>query len=163
MQIATNAALIINGDFGLDILNGGFGWLYSKSSDVSLALDPVEHHTSHRSLRIVFDGSGIDDAGMRQPVAVQPNTTYEFSAYYKAAKIEGAGGLHLSVIDGYSAKPYLVSDPLINVDFWKPSSGKFTTGPDTRLVAIAIQRIPAGHPLRGTLWIDGLQMMEVHP
>jgi hypothetical protein len=155
--------LIINGDFGLDILNGGFGWFYSKSADVSLALDPTEHHTSHRSLRIVFDGSGIDDAGIKQFVAVEPETTYEFSAYYKAHSMEGAGGAHLSVLDAYSSTPYFVSEPLTDADFWKASGGRFTTDSSTRLVTVLIQRIPAGHPLRGTLWVDGLQMTEVRP
>src|SRR5579872_6059925 len=37
--------LLVNGDFALPVLNGGFDWLYEKSSDVSLALDPVESYS----------------------------------------------------------------------------------------------------------------------
>jgi tetratricopeptide (TPR) repeat protein len=155
--------LVINGDFGLDILNGGFGWLYSKSSEVALALDPTEYHTSHRSLRVVFDGSSIGDAGIRQLVAVEPGKTYEFSAFYKARAMEGAGGVHLSVLDAYSGEPFFVSEPLTDADFWKAVSGRFEMSSTGKLVALEIQRIPAGHALRGSLWLDGLQMSEVRP
>ncbi len=58
--------LVVNGDFSLPVLNGGFDWLYEKSSDVSLALDPTESHSGHRSLSIIFDSRGMEDAGIRQ-------------------------------------------------------------------------------------------------
>ena len=83
--------LIVNGDFSLDVLNGGFDWQYRKQPSVSLTLDTSDFHAGHRSLSIGFDGPGVDEAGIYQIVAVQPNTTYEFSAYYKNGEIEGAG------------------------------------------------------------------------
>ena len=75
--------LIVNGDFSLNVLNGGFDWQYHQSKEVSLALDPTQSHGGHRSLLITFDARKIDDAGIGQLVPVKPSTRYDFSAYSK--------------------------------------------------------------------------------
>ena len=49
---------------------------------------------------------------------------------------------------------YFASDELKNADFWKQVSGSFTTGPDTKLLLLRMQRDPPGMPIRGKLWID---------
>src|SRR5579862_234304 len=83
--------LIVNGDFNLNVLNGGFDWQYHQSKEVALALDPTQSHGGHRSLLITFDAQKIDDAGIAQLVPVQPSTSYDFSAYFKAGDMQGAG------------------------------------------------------------------------
>src|SRR5581483_11946145 len=83
----TDENLLVNGNFSLPILDGGFDWTYQTSSAVMLALDPVETHSGPRSLRIFFEGAGIQDAGISQIVAVEPNTEYVFSGYYKAEEM----------------------------------------------------------------------------
>ena len=47
--------LIVNGDFSLDVLNGGFDWQYQKQPSVTLTLDPSDFHGGHRSLLITFE------------------------------------------------------------------------------------------------------------
>ena len=67
--------LVVNGDFSLDVLNGGFGWLYRQSRDVSFALDPTQPHSGNRSLRMAVRKSrGLEDAGLQQLIPVQPRT-----------------------------------------------------------------------------------------
>src|ERR1039458_7687660 len=95
--VPTRNNLIVNGDFSLDVLNGGFDWQYQKQQSVNLTLDPSDFHGGHRSLLITFDGPGVIDAGIRQFIVVQPSTTYQFSAYYKNGEIEGAGGPHFTI------------------------------------------------------------------
>ena len=96
--LPSTANLIVDGTFSLDVLNTGFDWQYQKQSGVTLMLDPSTFHAGRRSLLITFDGPGINDAGLFQFVPVQPNTTYEFSAYYKnGPELEGAGGPHFTV------------------------------------------------------------------
>ena len=58
--------LIVNGDFGLDILNGGFDWTYQTQPGVKLLLDASDFREGERSLSITFEGPGISDAGIRQ-------------------------------------------------------------------------------------------------
>ncbi len=152
--------LIINGDFSMNVLNGGFDWQYHQSKEVALALDPTQSHGGHRSLLITFDAQKIDDAGIGQLVPVQPSTGYDFSAYFKASDIQGAGGPRFAIQDLYTANTYFASDELKNADFWKEVSGSFTTGPDTRLLLLRIQREPPGMPIRGKLWIDTVRLVE---
>ncbi len=151
--------LVVNGDFSLNVLNGGFDWQYRQSSEVSLALDPTQSHGGHRSLLITFDARKINDAGIGQLVAVQPSTSYDFSAYYKADDIQGAGGPRFAVQDLYTEATYFSSDELKNADFWKEVSGTFTTGPDTKLLLVRIKREPPGMPIRGKLWIDAVRLV----
>ncbi len=153
--------LVVNGDFSLDVLNDGFDWRSQKVSGVTLARDPSQSHSGHHSLAISFDGSGVADAGIWQMVPVEPSTAYDFSAYYKANGIEGAGGPRFSIQDAYSDTLLFSSEDLNNADFWKYVNGRVVTGPTTQLILIRIQRVPAGSPIRGTLWIDGVHLVAM--
>src|SRR5271165_4675011 len=152
--------LIVNGSFSLDVLNAGFDWQYQKQSGVALTLDPSDFHSGRRSLLISFDGPGINDAGIYQLVAVQPNTTYDFSAYYKNGELEGAGGPHLTIQDMYSQAVYFDSDEMKESGFWKSVDGEFTTGADCKLVVLHVRRLPEGSPIRGKLWIDDFHLVR---
>ncbi len=150
--------LIVNGDFSLDVLNGGFDWQYDKQPSVTLNLDPSDFHSGRRSLLITFDGPGVTDAGIRQFIAVQPNTSYDFSAYYKNGEIEGAGAPHFTIQDAYTREIFYDSDELKEAGFWKSATGEFTTGTDTKLVILHIRRLPEGSPIRGKLWVDDFRL-----
>src|SRR5712671_836128 len=152
--------LIVNGNFSLDVLNGGLDWEYQKQQSVALTLDQSEFHGGRRSLLITFDGPGIVDAGIAQMIAVQPNTAYEFSAYYKNGEIQGAGGPHFTIEDMYDHTVYYDSDELKEAGFWKSVNGGFTTGADCKLLILHVRRLPAGSPIRGKLWIDDLHLAK---
>jgi len=152
--------LVVNGDFSLPVLNGGFDWIYYRSQDVSLALDPTQSHSGHRSLAIRFDSRGIEDAGIRQLIPVEPNTTYEFSANFKSQDLEGAGGPRFVIQDVYSEAIYFAGENMKDADFWKPVSGTLTTGPEARLVVLRVQRDPPSQAIKGKLWIDGVRLVQ---
>jgi tetratricopeptide (TPR) repeat protein len=154
--------LVVNGDFSLPVLNGGFDWLYEKSSDVVLALDLTESHSGHRSLSIAFDSRGIEDVGIRQLVPVEPNTKYEFSAYFKSEGLQGAGGPRFLLEDRFTQESYFASEELKDADFWKQVGGTFSTGANTRLLVLRIQRVPPGNAIRGKLWIGDVQLTQRH-
>ncbi len=152
--------LIVNGTFDLDILNGGFDWQYQKQRSVTLTLDPSDFHGGRRSLLVTFDGPGVTDAGIYQFVPVQPNTAYEFSAYYKNGDLEGAGGPHFTLQDFYTSAVLYDSDELKDAAFWKSATGEFTTGADSRLLLLHIRRLPEGSPIRGKLWVDDFRLVR---
>jgi tetratricopeptide (TPR) repeat protein len=155
--------LIVNGDFSLEILNGGFDWQYRRTPGVTLALDPTEARSGSKSVRISFDGSGVADAGLRQFVSVRPGTQYQFSAYYKTEEIDGAGGARFALADPYTATTLLMSDDLRHDRSWTQVNGSFVTGPDAHLVVFEILRVPEGSPIRGKLWIDDLKLVAADP
>lgn len=152
--------LLVNGDFSLDVLNGGFDWTHRPVAGVSVALDAGETHSSSRCLRIILDGAEIADVGISQLVNVEPNTRYDFTALYKAREMDGAGAMQFAIRDAYRSTPLFVSEDLRDVDFWKNAGGTFTTPPDTHLVIVQVIRVPAGRPIRGKLWIDGLRLVH---
>jgi len=156
--LPTDDNLVVNGDFSLDILNGGFDWTYYSRTGVRPLLDPSTFRAGHRSLSLMFEGPGINDAGIYQLIPVRGGTTYDFSVYYKSADFEGAGGPEIVLRDAYTNAPLFASDPLTDADFWKEVHSKITTPDSTVLLRLAIERFPAGSPIRGKLWLDDFQL-----
>jgi len=156
--LPSSSNLIVNNNFNLKVLNAGFDWQYQKQSSVTLTLDPSDFHAGRRSLLIAFDGPGIVESGIYQLVAVQPNTTYDFSGYYKTGEFEGAGGPHFTIQDMYTQAVYYESEELKDTGFWRSADGKFTTGPDCKLIVLHVRRLPAGSPMRGKLWIGDFHL-----
>jgi len=152
--------LIVNGDLEQDVLNAGFDWTYEKRPDIDLALDPVHTQAGRRSLLIDINSHGLKDVGVTHLIAVQPNTAYKFSAYFKADGIEGVGGPRVAILDQFSNETYFVSDYLADVDYFKPMGGEFTTGPNTKLLVLRVQRDPPGSPMKGKLWLDGVHLVQ---
>jgi tetratricopeptide (TPR) repeat protein len=156
--LPTEDNLIVNGDFGLDILNGGFDWTYVNRTGVRPLLDASDFREGRRSLSLTFEGPGISDAGIQQLIPVHGGTTYDFSAYYKSADFEGAGGPQIVLRDAYTNAPLFASDPLNDADFWKEVHSKITVPSSTALLRLVIERFPAGSPIRGKLWLDDFQL-----
>ncbi len=156
--LPTEDNLVVNGDFSLDVLNGGFDWTYENRTGVEPLLDPSEFHQGHRSLSLTFEGPGITDAGIQQLIPVHGATTYDFSAYYKSKEFEGAGGPQIVLRDAYTGVPLYASDALKDADFWKEVHSKVTTPDSTNLLKLAIERFPAGSPIKGKLWVDGFEL-----
>ena len=152
--LPTDDNLIVNGDFSLDILNGGFDWTYVNRTGVQPLLDPSNFREGHRSLSLTFLGPGINDAGIQQLIPVQGATTYDFSAYYKSADFEGAGGPQIVLRDAYTGTPLYVSATLNDADFWKEAHSKVTTPASTNLLVLSIERFPPGAAIKGKLWLN---------
>ena len=156
--LPTEDNLVVNGDFSLDILNGGFDWNYVNRTGVRPLLDPSDFHQGRRSLSLTFEGPGINDAGIQQLIPVHGATTYDFSVYYKSADFEGAGGPQIVLRDAYTGTPLYASDSLNDADFWKEVHSQVTTQDSTNLLRLAIERFPAGAAIRGKLWLDNFQL-----
>jgi len=156
--LPTQDNLVVNGDFSLDILNGGFDWTYVNRIGVQPLLDPSAFRQGDRSLSLTFEGPGIHDAGIQQLIPVHGTTTYDFSVYYKSANFEGAGGPQIVLRDAYTGVPLFASDPLNDADFWKEVHSKVTTPQSTTLLLLGIERFPSGSPIRGKLWLDNFEL-----
>jgi hypothetical protein len=139
-------------------LNGGFDWTYVNRAGVRLLLDSSDFRHGNRSLSIAFEGPGVSDAGVQQLIAVHGQTAYDFTAYYKAAEFQGAGGPQIVLRDAYTGAALFTSEPLNDADFWKPVHAKLTTSATTNLLALRIERLPAGSPIRGKLWLDNFEL-----
>jgi hypothetical protein len=122
------------------------------------ANDTLERRGRHSEAAIAFDGAGIRDAGFYQVIPVQPDIEYEFGMFYKSGEIQGAGGPVVTIRDVYSGQSFFTSEELKNSEVWKPVGGSFTTGPDTHLLMVRVERIPPGDVIRGRLWVDDFDL-----
>ena len=129
-----------------------------ESNGVKPLLDPSDFRQGQRSLSLTFEGPGINDAGIQQLIPVHGATTYDFSAYYKSAEFQGAGGPQIVLRDAYTGAPIYASDTLNDADFWKEVHSKVTTPDSTNLLLLAIERFPAGSPIRGKLWLNDFEL-----
>ena len=150
--------LVVNGDFSLDVLNGGFDWTYITRVGVRPELDASDFRQGHRSLSLTFEGPGINDAGIQQMIPVRGGATYDFSAYYKCSDFQGAGGPVIVLHDAYTDAVLYASDPLKDADFWKEVHSQITVPTTTPLLRLAVERSPAGSPIRGKLWLDDFRL-----
>jgi hypothetical protein len=126
-------------------------------------LDPSDFRQGHRSLSLTFEGPGINDAGIQQLIPVHGATTYDFSAYYKSAEFQGAGGPQIVLRDYYTRAPLYASDPLTDADFWREVHSKVTVPNSTNLLLLSIERFPAWAAIRGMLWLDDFQLSPENP
>lgn len=155
-----NENLVINGGFELRLLNDGFDWHYDKRPHAALALDASDFHGGSRSMAISFDGLDVNEIGVEQWVPVQPDASYDFSAYFKVENLEGAGGPVFLVQDQQSAEVYFTSSFLMGAEIWREVTGTFHTGKDAKMVSLRLVRTPANNAIKGKLWIDDVQIVR---
>jgi tetratricopeptide (TPR) repeat protein len=146
--------LVVNGGFEEKPLNRGFDWWYEAHPHVTLALDAEQPHGGRRSLSITYDGEKAVDSGLSQFIAVDPNTSYHFSAYVKTADIFAAHGPQFVIRDAYTKSLLLLTEEVLGTISWRQVSGSFKSGPSTNLVLLKILRAPDAGRITGKLWID---------
>src|SRR5208337_570532 len=101
---------------------------------------------------------------MAQPLTTSPPTTNRRSLRARAgprsfcATHTPACRCMIVLRDAYTGVPLYASDPLKDADFWKEVHSKVTTAESTNLLKLAIERFPAGSPIRGKLWLDGFEL-----
>src|SRR5580692_3451469 len=92
-------SLVWDGGFESNIAKGGFTWYYpSFIGGVQVTLDTKEKHSGNRSLRLTFNGlRNVDFNDACQYVAVQPSTSYRFSAWVRARDISTDQGVRFGL------------------------------------------------------------------
>ena len=151
--------LVRNGGFEADFLNGGFEWRYAQIPQADVSFDASERHSGSRSLRIEFAGPPIEDVAVYEYAPVEPNTAYRLSAFVETREIISASGPRLAVEDSSTKKILATTDEFQDSSRWKQSNAEFVTGPDTRLVTIRIVRTPGNLLIKGTLWLDDIELV----
>jgi len=151
--------LLVNAGFEKPVLNGGLDWRYRQGRAVNLSLDNDQAHSGKASLAVNFSGATAD-IGIAQIVAVEPNTTYDFSAFAKGHGLEGAGGPQFEIQDAYTLERLLLTDDLTDTFNWRLIEGNFHTGAGTKLVMVRVVRVPGNTLIRGKLWIDDLSIRK---
>jgi tetratricopeptide (TPR) repeat protein len=157
-------SLVWDGGFEGPLLNGGFAWRYVPTAGAQVDLDEQTVHSGGRSVRVVFDGSqNADFSDLWQYVVVQPNTRYTFNSYLRTQDLTTDSGVRFEIIDANRVSDLNVLTPgATGTQPWTLDEVGFTTGPNTRVLRIAVRRpksqMLAGK-IRGTAWVDDVSLV----
>jgi tetratricopeptide (TPR) repeat protein len=159
-------SLVFNGGFEHGLLNGGFDWREGPVSGAAFSFDSGVVHSGARALRIAFDGSvNLDFAQLRQQVPVEAGHRYHFKAYLRTEGISTDSGIRFAIYDVFHPTALQILTPdLVGTHRWSLVEAELTTGPETRLLAIVLRRIPSwkfDNKLRGTVWVDDVALVPV--
>ena len=163
LQDDPTSNLVRNGGFEREFVNGGFDWRSRQNGPMNVTVDTAEFHRGTRALRIEFGGPAGSDMGVYEYVPVQPSTEYRFGAYVKTQDITTASGPRLAVEDSATGKVLATTDEFLETSGWNERAAAFVTGSDTHLVILRIVRIPGNPLIKGTLWLDDVELMQPPP
>ena len=127
-------------------------------SQVDVSLDTSQFHSGTRALCFVFSGPAFSDSGVFQYVPVQPNARYRLSTFVKSEDIVSASGPRIVVQDYYNNQVLARTEDLLSTSGWRELLANFTTGPQTRLIAIKVMRVPGNPLIKGTFWLDDVKL-----
>jgi len=161
-----NGALVWNGGFERDFLNGGFDWRVSAIEGAEMGWDEQIVHSGRRSLRVDFDGSAnVDFQNIWQYVLVQPATSYRFKAFFRTQDLSTDSGMRFEIRDvSHPGNPSRFTPNALGTQPWAEEVVEFTSGSDTKLLQVVLRRTRSeklGNKIRGTAWIDDVALVPL--
>jgi tetratricopeptide (TPR) repeat protein len=157
-------SLVYDGGFEKDISGGGFGWRQSDAMGADFDFDTDVKHSGSRSARLSFDGTeNLSYNDLFQLVLVSPATRYRFQGFLRTDEISTESGMRFEIVDPKDPRHLDVVTPNETGTLpWTLEQIDFTTGPQTRVIAIRVVRRPSerlDNKLRGTVWIDDVTIV----
>ena len=159
-------SLVWNGGFEYDLLRGGFGWRQHRIAGATFDFDTTTYRSGARSLQIRFDGTAnMDFQHLVQYVPVRPRNRYRFAGFLRTEGISTDSGIRFRIFDPKRRAALDILTPgLVGSEPWVLQEAEITTGSETRLLAIALRRLPSrkfDNKLRGTVWVDDVSLTAV--
>jgi len=154
-----------NGDFAHPIVEGGLDWQVTSSRDVAASIDESVGYGDSRSLVLEFRGhEGVQYAGVRREIVVEPATRYVLQFAYKTQGMFSSNGLYIEITDAEDAHRMRVRrESLAASQEWALVRLEFVTTAETRAVHLVLGREPT-HPLhdyiRGRVWFDAFTLVR---
>jgi hypothetical protein len=162
--------LLENGDFEEQPLGMGFDWRIAQGGGIFIGLDSSVYHSASHSLIVQFPGTENSNfRNVYQFALVLPKHRYRLFAYMKTEGITTDSGPRMEVWDAYDPGTLnQFSEALTGTSSgWQPLSIDFKTGPKTRLLAVAVARVPSEefkNKIAGRFWVDDVTLTpEAYP
>jgi tetratricopeptide repeat protein len=158
-------SLVWDGGFESNVAKGGLTWYYpSFIGGVQITLDEKEKHSGNRSLRLTFNAlRNVNFNDVCQYVAVQPSTSYRFSAWVRTRDISTDQGVRFglqSLSDSLSSIAW--TDDVRGTQPWMQVELPWTSGNDVRELHLCVSRLPSAKfdsKIGGSAWIDDVSLM----
>lgn len=162
----SNAAVIWNGGFEQELLDGGFDWRVGPIEGAQMGWDEQTVHSGKRSLRVDFDGSAnVDFQNIWQYVLVQPATRYRFRAFFRTEDLSTDSGVRFEIRDvSHPGNPSRFTPNIAGTQPWSEQTVEFTTSSDTKILQIVLRRARSERlvgKIRGTAWIDDVALIPL--
>jgi hypothetical protein len=163
-------SVVWDGGFESNVTGGGFAWAYplgAGTRGVQAALDTKQKHSGNRSLRLFFDGKhNANYDGTCTNLAVQPVTTYRFSAWLRAQSLSTDEGVRLRIYSFPDQGPssYVDTQDTRGTQPWSPVEMAWTSGPEVHQGRVCILRMASRgmNPyIQGTVWVDDVALVPV--
>jgi hypothetical protein len=152
--------LVVNGDFNEEIIPGGFSWRLQTPASQTIRVDTVEIHGGTASISFTFEGPTFSDYGFSQLVPVRSKQLYELRVAAKSQEIQSSDGPRIMVEDAFTHVLLAKGNEWQGTHGWDDQRILFSTKPDTKLIRIYIGRITGAGLIRGSLWLDNIQLFE---
>ena len=158
-------SLVWDGGFESKIVNAGLAWRYAPfANGVQIALDAKEKHSGNYSLRLTFNGlRNVDFRDVCQYIAVQPSTSYRFSAWVQTRSLSTDQGVRFALHSiGDSANSMSWTDDVRGTQPWTQIQLPWFSGTDIRELQLCISRLPSAKfdsKIRGTAWVDDVVLV----
>jgi hypothetical protein len=162
-------SLVWDGGFESDLTNVGFAWRYAAvANGVQIARDSREKHSGNFSLRLTFNGlRNVDFQDVCQYIAVQPSTSYLFSAWVQTRALSTDQGVRFSLQSlGKRVTPTDWTDDVRGTQLWTPIHLPWRSGAGVRQLQLCINRRPSAKfdsKIGGYAWIDDVVLLPETP
>lgn len=156
--------MVFNGDFKHVPLNAGFDWRNPVAPYLALDFSDTTSQSGKLCLRVDFTVSRNEEyMPLYQLVAVAPRHSYLLTASVRSQDITSDSGPRLQVADAYRPQPAMaMSESTVGVTPWHQIKLPFCTGPDTRLVRVALFRARGRTfptEITGSFWLDNVAVV----
>ena len=159
---------VFNGDFENAPLSAGFDWRSTPLPYVATNLQAPGAWRGAESARVDFTVKHNEEYEiLSQLVPVAPLHQYRLEAYVRSEEITSDSGPRLRVVDFMSpAHLDVATPPVLGTTGWHPIVLMISTGPDTRLIRLAVWRARSRTfptEIAGSFWIDAVSMIALGP
>ncbi len=158
-------SLVWDGGFESDVEGGGFAWRYAPfAGGVRINFDTNEKHSGKRSLRLTFNGlSDVNFRDVCEYVAVQPATSYLFSAWVQTRELTTDQGVRFGLYSISDSDHSLAwTDDVHGTHPWTQVQLPWTSGKDVHGLKLCVGRQASGEfdsKISGSAWIDDVALV----
>jgi hypothetical protein len=161
-------SLIWDGGFETDVIDGGLSWRVQRLPGSMVQYDQVTKHSGGRALRVGFDREhNLDFQGICHLVVVNPETSYEFSAWLRTDAVTTDRGLFLRLNTPKNPELVVGTPEFTGTHPWTQLNLKWKAGTDVYLLQVCLARMPSSREFAnktaGLVWLDDVSLLPVAP
>ena len=154
--------LVYNGGFEKEPDGAALDWTIRNATQFETGIDGNVAHDGKKSLHIRFLGSdNVSYGNVVQKILLQPGS-YELTAWVRADGITTNEGPRLAVSDAeVPSRLAIHTEPFVGTSGWTLVRLGFTAPAATRLVNLAVVRLPSAKfdsKIAGSFWLDSLRL-----